>query len=127
MKTAGPVIVSVVLVAAIAFAVGSGFMDAGTVVLVFILGVIAVPIASRLGTEVDHWMWWVGPAAYLAKLIGSSGLEASVSTGRGRSTISRRRSPCCARASRASGSAACESGHRRRTRSASGSAPTGRG
>jgi hypothetical protein len=70
VKAAGPILAGVVA-AVIAFAAGSGFMDIGTVLLVLVLSAVAVPLASRLGTEFDAWMWWVGPAAYLAKLAGA--------------------------------------------------------
>ena len=71
MKTAGPMLAAAVLVAAIAFAAGSGFMDGETVLLVMVLSIVAVPLAARLGSNLDPWMWWVGPAAYLTKLAGS--------------------------------------------------------
>lgn len=71
MKTAGPILVAMVVVAGIAFGAGSGFIDTGTVFLVIVLSAIAVPLASRLATEADRWMWWIGPAAFFAKLIGA--------------------------------------------------------
>lgn len=71
MKTAGPILAAAMLVATIAFAAGSGFMDGGTVLLVMVLSVVAVPLAARMGGNLDPWMWWVGPAAFLTKLVGS--------------------------------------------------------
>jgi hypothetical protein len=71
VKAVGALIAVAVVVAAISFAVGSGFIDAGTVLLVICLSAVVVPLASRLRTNLDPWMWWVGPAGYLAKLLGS--------------------------------------------------------
>ena len=71
MKAAGPVLAAALLVAAIAFAAGSGFMDGGTLLLTVVLGFVAVPLAARMATARDPWMWWVGPGAYFAKLTGA--------------------------------------------------------
>ncbi|CAN5238667.1 hypothetical protein BH18ACT5_BH18ACT5_10100 [soil metagenome] len=71
MRAASPILAAVALVTVIAFAVGSGFIDTGTVLLTLVLGAVVIPGSSRLGTELDPWMWWVGPAAYLAKLVGA--------------------------------------------------------
>jgi hypothetical protein len=73
VNTKGPVLAATAVVAIIAFSAGSGFMDTRTVLLVLVLSAIALPLASRLGTELDPWMWWVGPAAYVAKLLGAGG------------------------------------------------------
>lgn len=71
MKAAAPVFGAIVLVGLVAFSAGAGIMDTGTLLLALVLCVVVLPLSSRLGTALDPWMWWVGPAAYLAKLIGA--------------------------------------------------------
>jgi hypothetical protein len=70
MKAAAPLLAGVIVVV-VAVAAGSGLADTGTVFLVLVLATIVLPLAGRLSTERDPWMWWVAPAAYLAKLAGA--------------------------------------------------------
>jgi hypothetical protein len=70
VRVAAPVLAGVIVVA-VAVAAGSGLADTGTVLLTLVLAAVVLPLAGRLGTERDPWMWWVAPAAYLAKLAGA--------------------------------------------------------
>lgn len=69
---AAPIVVAILAVTAVAFAAGSGFMDVGTLLLVLAIGAVAVPLSSRMASDRDPWIWWVGPAAFVAKLAGAA-------------------------------------------------------
>jgi hypothetical protein len=70
VRVAAPLLAGVIVVA-VAVAAGSGLADMGTVLLALVLAAVVLPLAGRLGTERDPWMWWVGPTAYLVKLAGA--------------------------------------------------------
>ena len=72
MKSTTPILIGVGLVVILAAGVGFGWLDAQTVILVLVLVAVVIPVCNVVTTGLDPWLWWVGSAAFLAKLVGSA-------------------------------------------------------
>jgi hypothetical protein len=55
----------------LAVLVGFGVVDLATTLLVLVLLAVVLPICHAATTDLDPWLWWVAPLAFIVKLVGS--------------------------------------------------------